>query len=219
MVRSSTAADTAENAVHWGKPRHPCTAAIAASPKSGGLPARGHMHVTLDAVFGPSRGKGTERSRWPVNSLFAHARQGLLFLLDRGFWAVDFSTRSSCVRPHFLSAFRRVQSSADPRLRRPDDSFLAWITNPKTKATGRSASCATRSQIRNCRIATSLSNEAITAVELVRHYYLRLGVELSFSSMKVHQCARKTGQCPTLLRSKLPNLVEQESTHPDDLTI
>ncbi|MFO0702129.1 MAG: hypothetical protein U0236_23190 [Nitrospira sp.] len=35
-------------------------------------------------------------------------------------------------------------------------------------------------------------------------------VELTYDSIKTHQCARRTGQCPTVLRSKTPDLVRQE---------
>src|SRR5512139_3772457 len=169
-------------------------------------------HMVLDAVFGPSRGKGTGEVTVARELILRSARQGLLFLLDRGFWAVDFLDEILLRQAHFL-----VRVPAGPKLRairgsrRSDGSFLAWVTNPKTKALRKVR--IVRYQIpgfRNCRIATSLLDEAITAVEFVRHYHCRWEVELAYCSMKVHQCARKTGQCPTLLRSKLPNLVEQE---------
>ncbi len=59
-------------------------------------------------------------------------------------------------------------------------------------------------------LATSLLDEEISAEELAREYHKRWEVELSYGEVKVVQCARKTGQCPTVLRSKVPQLVEQE---------
>jgi hypothetical protein len=50
----------------------------------------------------------------------------------------------------------------------------------------------------------------IEAREIVRHYHRRWEIELAYDSIKTHQCATRTGQSRTILRSKLPELVEQE---------
>lgn len=208
-----TAPDTPENAVHWGKPTASALRGTAGFPQVRLVSLLvATCHVMLDAVFGPSRGKGTGELTVARDLILRNACQGRLFLLDRGFWAGDFLDEIVTHHAAFL-----VRVPAGPKLtpirgsRQPDGSFLAWMTNPKTQAKRKVR--VVRYQIpgfRRCRIATSLLDEAITATELVRHYHRRWEVELAYSSLKVRQCARKTGQCPTLLRSKLPNLVEQE---------
>jgi len=208
-----TAPDTPENAVHWGKPTASLRRGTAGFPQVrlvGLLVAR--CHVMLDTVFGPSRGKGTGEVTVARDLVLRNARQGLLFLLDRGFWAVEFLEEILIRGADFL-----VRVPSGPKLkaikgsRRSDGSYLAWIENPKTGA--RRKVRVVRYQIpgfRCDRIATSLLDQAISSLELVRHYHRRWEVELAYASLKVRQSGRKTGQCPTLLRSKLPELVEQE---------
>jgi hypothetical protein len=208
-----TAPDTSENVVRWGKPTASVRRGTAGFPQVrlvALLVATSHM--MLDAVIGASRGKGTGEVTVARDLILRSAREGLVFLLDRGFYALDFLAEILEHQAHFLV---RVPAGAKltpiRRSRRPDGSFLAWITNPKTKALQKVR--VVRYQIPGfpgCRIVTSLLDEAISAEELVRHYHRRWEVELAFCSMKVRQSARKTGQCPTLLRSKLSNLVEQE---------
>lgn len=63
---------------------------------------------------------------------------------------------------------------------------------------------------RRTRLATSLLDPTIEAVELVHHYHKRWEIELAYDAIKTHQCATRTGQPKTIIRSKLPELVEQE---------
>jgi hypothetical protein len=42
------------------------------------------------------------------------------------------------------------------------------------------------------------------------HFPKRWDSEIAFDEIKTHQCATLWGQAPTLLRSKTPELVEQE---------
>jgi len=145
-----------------------------------------------------------------VNSLFARP-PGSALLLDRGFWAVDFPTSPHAVRP--ISCPR----SGGPKLRpirgsrRPDDSFLAGITNPKTKQPGRSASL----PLPDPRIVTAGSRPRSSTRpsppwNLSVHYYLRWEGGAVLFSMKVHQCPERPG---SVRRSyvQAPNLVEQKS--------
>ena len=208
-----TAPDTPENAVRWGKPTASLRRGTAGFPQVrlvGLLVAS--CHVMLDAVLGPSRGKGTGEVSMARELILRNARDGLLFLLDRGFFAVDFLDGILARGAHFL-----VRVPSGPKLkiirgsRLGDGSYLAWMENSKTRI--RRKVRVIQYQIpgfRPDRIATSLLDDAITALELVRRYHRRWEVELSYSEIKVHQCARKTGQCPTLLRSKVAELVEQE---------
>jgi hypothetical protein len=141
-----------------------------------------------------------------------NARRGLLFLLDRGFFAVDFLAEIVRRDAHFLVRVPRGPNLSPIRgSRRADGSYLTWLVDPETGV--RRKIRVVRYQIPGFqvdRLATSLLDEEITAQELARHYHRRWEVELAYASMKVHQCSRQTGQCPTLLRSKGPALVEQE---------
>lgn len=60
------------------------------------------------------------------------------------------------------------------------------------------------------RLVTSITNPDITAKEIVLHYHKRWDIELSFDEIKTHQCATLRGQTPTVFRSKIAELVEQE---------
>ena len=60
------------------------------------------------------------------------------------------------------------------------------------------------------RLITSIDDESISAMALVRHYHNRWDVEIAYDELKVHQLVTLRGQSPTALRSKLPELVKQE---------
>ncbi|MGC1216600.1 MAG: hypothetical protein WA883_03955, partial [Phormidesmis sp.] len=63
---------------------------------------------------------------------------------------------------------------------------------------------------RPTRLVTNLLDPRIRAKDFVFHYHKRWDIELCFDEIKTHQCATLRGQMPTLLRSKRPDLVEQE---------
>ncbi len=63
---------------------------------------------------------------------------------------------------------------------------------------------------RPARLLTTILDPEITAKELVLHYHKRWDIEIAFDEIKTHQCATLRGQAPTILRSKTPELVEQE---------
>jgi hypothetical protein len=208
-----TAPDTPANTVCWGRPTASARRGIAGFPQVRLVALLvGTCHVVLDAVFGPSRGKGTGEVTVARELVLRNARRGLLFLLDRGFFAIAFLNEILRRGGEFL-----VRVPKGPKLRpirgsrRPDGSYLTWLVDPETG--DRRKIRVVRYQIpgfRVDRLATSLLDKDITARELALHYHFRWEVELAYSSMKVQQCSRRTGQCPTLLRSKGPELVEQE---------
>ena len=140
------------------------------------------------------------------------ARSGLLFLLDRGFFAVRLLSEILARGAHFLIRVpNHVKLTPVPKSRRRDGSYLAWLMDPETRdAQFVRVIRYRRPGFRPDRIATSILDFAIPAGELVRQYHCRWEVELAYGSIKTRQCPRQTGQCPTLLRSKLPELVEQE---------
>ena len=60
------------------------------------------------------------------------------------------------------------------------------------------------------RLITSIDDESISAMELVKHYHNRWDIEIAYDELKVHQIVTLRGQSPTTLRSRLPELVKQE---------
>jgi hypothetical protein len=63
---------------------------------------------------------------------------------------------------------------------------------------------------RSFRLITSLLDESISAIEIVKHYHKRWDIEISYDEIKTHQCATLRGQAPTIFRSKRAELVKQE---------
>ena len=156
--------------------------------------------------------------------ILENARAGILFLLDRGFYSFEFLNAISAKKADFL-----IRVPDGPKLRRirrstlQDGSYFPWLVGkvvvglrPDGRKRWREVTHKVRMidyQIRGfrrTRLATSLLNPAITARELVCHYHRRWEIELAYDSIKTHQCATRTGQCRTIFRSKLPELVEQE---------
>lgn len=66
------------------------------------------------------------------------------------------------------------------------------------------------SGFRPVRLITSIMDPDITAREIVIHYHKRWDIEIAYDEIKTHQCATLKGQMPTTIRSKRPDLVEQE---------
>ena len=208
-----TAPDTPQNALEWGKPTASKYRGTAGFPQLRlvALLSAG-CHSILDAVIGPSRGTGTGEVTVTRQLIERNAREGLLFLFDRGFWCFDLLDEILQRGAHFLI---RVPSHAKlspiQGSRQKDGSFLARMRDGKKKA-GHTVRVV-RYQFpgfRSCRIVTSLLDETISAMDLVRHYHVRWEIELAYAAIKVRQCARRTGQCPTVLRSKRPDFAEQE---------
>ena len=154
------------------------------------------------------------------------AHEGILFLLDRGFYGFDLLHAVLEKGAHWIV---RVPKSVklDPirKSRLPDGSYFAWLIGKVEDPAGPDASGrkrwiqvkhklrVVRYQIkgfRSTRLVTSLLDAVIEAKELVREYHRRWEIELAYDSVKTHQCGRRTGQCPTVLRSKRPDLVRQE---------
>ncbi|MEM7537258.1 MAG: hypothetical protein AAF639_34115 [Chloroflexota bacterium] len=60
------------------------------------------------------------------------------------------------------------------------------------------------------RLITSILDKPISAKEIAIHYHSRWDVEIAYDELKIHQLVTLRGQSPTLLRSKLAELVQQE---------
>ena len=222
---SATMPDTKENLREFGKPRS--GRGIAAFPQARlvGLVATA-VQAVVAAAFGPCGGKGTGERTLGLKLILEHARQGILFLLDRGFYGFDLLHAIFEKEAHWLVRVPcSVKLKPIRRSRLPDGSYFAWLigkvedlANPGVR--GRKHWIEVKHQVRvvryqirgfrSTRLATSLLDPAIAAKELVGEYHRRWEVELAYDSVKTHQGGRRTGQCPTVLRSKRPDLIKQE---------
>jgi hypothetical protein len=220
-----TMPNTPENVQRFGKPR--CGRSEAAFPQ---VRMVGMVAVTDQAVidfdYGPCVGKGTGERTLAMKLVLANVLLELLFLLDRGFFGFDFLDTIIQKGAHWLIRVpKHVKLEPIRKSRRPDGSYLAWLEGKVEDPAGpdprgRKRWIPVRHQVRvvryqikgfrPSRLATTLLDAEIGAAELVRHYHRRWEVELAYDSIKTHQSARRTGQCSTVLRSKIPQLVEQE---------
>ncbi len=220
-----TMPDTEKNLAHFGKPGtargeagFPQTRVVALVATS--------VHTIYDIEFGPFVGKKTGERALARPLIVKNAREGLLFMLDKGFYGFDL-LNEILERNAALSVAVPDNVKLKPirRSRRPDGSYLAWLVgNIEDPAgplpDGRKRWKEVKRKVRvieyqipgfrKRRVATSLLDEEISAREIVRHYHRRWEIELAYDELKTHQCARRKGQCQTVLRSKLPDLVEQE---------
>jgi hypothetical protein len=184
------------------------------------------LQVMIDAAFGPCWGKGTGERTLAVELIHRNAREGSLFLLDRGFYGFDLLHQIAEQCAHWIVRVpKNAKLTPIRKSRFPDGSCFAWLEGKvedsqasalegrKRWKTVRLKVRVIRYQIpgfRSSRIATSLIEPAILAQEIAQEYHARWGIELAYDSIKTHQSARRTGQCPTVLRSKRPDFVQQE---------
>ena len=184
------------------------------------------VHAIYDVAFGPFVGKGTGERTLAMQLITRNACEHLLFLLDKGFYGFDLLDailqRSA---PFIVAVPDHVKLKPIRRSRRPDGSYLAWLIGKVEDPAGPLPDGRKRWKevkhkvrvieyqipgFRKRRVATSLRHFEILASEIVRHYHRRWEIELAYDELKTHQSARCKGQCQTVLRSKLPELVEQE---------
>ena len=184
------------------------------------------VHAIYDIAFGPFVGKGTGERALAMPLIVKNAREGLLFLLDKGFYGFDLLDAILRRSAAFIVAVPdHVKLKPIRRSRRPDGSYLAWLVGKVEHPDGPLPDGRKRWKevkrkvrvieyqipgFRKRRVATNLLDSEILASEIVRHYHRRWEIELAYDELKTHQCARRKGQCQTVLRSKLPDLVEQE---------
>ncbi len=218
-----TMPDTPENVECFRKPSGRRGTAAFPQMRLVGLVAVATQAV-LDVAFGPYCGKKTGEKTLGMQLILENARAGILFLLDRGFYGFEFLNAISAKKADFL-----IRVPDRPKLRRirrstlQDGSYFAWLVGkvvvglrPDGRKRWRKVTHKVRvidyqiRGFRRTRLATSLLDPAVTAREIVSHYHRRWEIELAYDSIKTHQCATRTGQCRTIFRSKLPQLVEQE---------
>ncbi len=184
------------------------------------------LRMVADIAYGPYKGKGSgERSlmRTIIDRL---PYQNLLLLLDAGLYA--FEWLRVCTKENGWQLLAKLSTSVKPKRLAgktlPDGSYLAVIRKKiedPTRSQGQRKRYTTIEIIvriidyqipgfRPARLLTTILDPEISAKELVRHYHKRWDIEIAFDEIKTHQCATLRGQAPTLLRSKTPELVEQE---------
>jgi hypothetical protein len=184
------------------------------------------VHLVYDLAMAPYCGKGTGEPTLAIRLILQNACQGVLFLLDKGFYGLDLLHTILERNAAFIVAVpKNVKLKPIRRSMRLDGSYLAWLVVEVEDPAGplpdgRKRWKKIRHRVRvieyqvpgfqKRRVATSLLEVEIPAREIVRHYHRRWEIELVYDELKTHQCARRRGQCQTVLRSKLPELVEQE---------
>ena len=218
-----TMPDTAENVERFRKPGSGRGTAAFPQMRLVGLVAVVTQAV-FDVAFGPYSGKKTGEKTLGMKLILENARAGILFLLDRGFYGFELLDAIFKKQGAFLVRVPdHVKLRKIPGSTLGDGSYYAWLVGKvvvgfhpnnrkkwkKVRHKVRVISYQIRG-FRRTRLATSLLDPAITAREIVGHYHRRWEIELAYDALKTHQCATRTGQSRTILRSKLPELVEQE---------
>jgi Transposase DDE domain/Insertion element 4 transposase N-terminal len=220
-----TMPDSPENSVEFGKPRSGRAVGAFPQVRLVGLVATA-LQAMADVAFGPCWGKGTGERTLAIPLILRNARDGILFLLDRGFYGFDLLHQIGEKSAQWIVRVpKNARLTAICKSRLPDGSYFAWLEGKvedpaASAAAGRKRWKALKRKVRviryqiqgfrGSRIATSLLDSTITAQEIVQKYHARWEIELAYDSIKTHQSARRTGQCPTVLRSKRPDFVKQE---------
>jgi hypothetical protein len=221
----ATMPDTPSNREHFGLP--------SGGRGAGGYPQLRAMALLLlplrmvaDIAHGPYKGKGSGERSLMREIIDRLPYQNLLLLLDAGLYS--FETLLSCTKKNGWQLLAKLSASVKPKRiagkTLPDGSYLAVIQKKiedPTRSQGKRKRYTTIEIVvriidyqipgfRPARLLTTILDPKISAKELVLHYHKRWDIEIAFDEIKTHQCATLRGQAPTILRSKTPELVEQE---------
>lgn len=216
--------DTLCNRTHFGKPKSRRAGEASAYPQLRwmSLLAIG-PRLLLDVAYGPYAGKGTGERSLMMHILNRLHPSNWLFMVDAGLYSFAMMWQIQQQDGAFL-----VKVSSHPKLpvleRLPDGSYLSEMSGKRLdpsrstdkRKAWRQETLSVRVMVyqipgfRPTRLVTNLLDTSITAKELVFQYHKRWDIELCFDEIKTHQCATLRGQMPTLMRSKRPDLVEQE---------
>lgn len=221
----ATMPDTQENRERFGLP-------------SGGRGAGGYpqlramallvlpLRMVADIAHGPYKGKGSGERSLMMNMIGRLSYRNLLLLLDAGLYS--FELLRSCTKNNGWQLLAKLSASVKPKRiagkTLPDGSYLAVVrkrVEDPTRSQGKRKHYTSIEIIvriidyqipgfRPARLLTTILDAKISAKELVLHYHKRWDIEIAFDEIKTHQCATLRGQPPTILRSKTPELVEQE---------
>jgi hypothetical protein len=216
--------DTDSNRDKFGKPK--CRGGYGAFPQMRVvsllvLSAR----LIFDIAYAPYIGKKTGERSLMLKILKKIKRIDFLFLFDAGFYsfpiAYDMIENN---RKFIMKMSKSVRLTKIKGTHRPDGSFLAVIKgkieDPAGSKNGRKKWIKVETTVRvivfqipgfrSVRLITNILDPAITAREIAIHYHKRWDIEIAYDEIKTHQCATLRGQMPTIIRSKRPDLVEQE---------
>jgi hypothetical protein len=134
----------------------------------------------------------------------------LLYLLDAGLYCFELLSRVHKNGHHLLA---KLSGSVKPKRcsgkNLSDGSYLASVGKTGDTITVRIIPYQIPG-FRPARLLTTLLDPAISARELVIHYHRRWDIEIAYDEIKTHLCATLRGRASTMLRSKKPDLVEQE---------
>lgn len=214
---TGTMPDTPENRERFGKPGTGRGKAAFPQVRLMAI-VQALVHGVFAVAYAPYRGKGTGEQTLGLQLILDHACRGMLFLLDRGLSCMPLLHALNTKGADFIARIRdNIKLVRIREGRYADGSYLAWIRGQIVRD-GRKEEIAYQVRVieytipgfRKVRLITSLLDAEIDAREIAQHYHVRWEVELSYDSIKTHQCGTRTGQCHTLLRSKTPLLAEQE---------
>jgi hypothetical protein len=184
------------------------------------------LRMVADIAYGPYKGKGSGERSLMRKIIDRLPYQNLLLLLDAGLYS--FELLLACTKKLGQQLLAKLSASVKPKRipgkTLPDGSYLAIIRKKiedPTRSQGKRKHYTTIEIIvriieyqipgfRPARLLTTILDPEISAKELVVHYHKRWDIEIAFDEIKTHQCATLRGQAPTILRSKTPELVEQE---------
>ena len=222
---TGTMPDSASNVEAFGKPENQTGEAAFPQLRMMALVVLS-MRIVLDVAHAPYQGKGTGEHKLMMELLKRTCHRGLLCLMDAGLysfelvWQIckeqkqDFLVKiSATVKPKFVKQLadgsylaeikhKVIDTDAPPR----NDGRQSWKTLSMTVR----VILVQIPGFRPFRLVTSILDEDCTAHDLAVHYHQRWDIEISYDEIKTHQCATRSGQSPTIFRSKRPDLVKQE---------
>ena len=181
--------------------------------------------LVIGVAYGPCRGKGTGERNLVIQIIKQVNYRQLLVLMDAGLGSFTMMKTLQKQQWEFVVKAATHHHFPSNQTRLADGSYLCKLSREVKQKQSASRQQPNRSQFetlivrviqyqipgfRSQRLVTSLIDPKVTAKELVFHYHKRWDIELSFDEIKTHQCATLRGQIPTVFRSKLAELVEQE---------
>lgn len=162
-----------------------------------------------DVRFGPlSKGE-----RDLAKPLFRHLTEGDLVDLDRGFYGAGLFHHILSKKAHFLVRVpSHVKLKAVAGTRKSDGDYLADVqSDPKLPVLRLRIIEYHMRGFGKVRLATSLLDPAIPALDWILAYHRRWEIEMGFDEIKTHQSSHAGGALKTVFRSKSPRGVMQEA--------
>lgn len=158
----------------------------------------------------------TTGERQLAGPLLKHLGEGDLVSLDRGFYGIPLFVPLRARQVHFLARVpTQAKFKAIAGTRKRGGDYLADIQGPD--ASGRWACMRVRVveyRLRgfgNVRLATSVLDLSIPALDWILAYHRRWEIEIGFDEIKTHQSSFAGGSLKTVFRSKTPRGVMQEA--------